>query len=81
MQVCMYVQYFQHNVNPSYCYHYVAGYNHLKIKSSAMDDSTSSLQTSLLEERSTDVKLKPMTVASRIVHTTDNIETLRSEEM
>lgn len=45
-----------------------------------MDDS--SLQTSLLEEerRASDVKLKPMTAASKIVRG-DKIETLHAEEL
>ena len=54
------------------------GYSHLRIKGGASDDGT--LQTSLLEEESADVKLKPMTAASRIVKG-DKIETLRAEEM
>lgn len=45
-----------------------------------MDEST--LQTSLLEEEkgAADVKLKPMTTASKIVKS-DKIETLRAEEL
>ena len=45
-----------------------------------MDEST--LQTSLLEEEkcATDVKLKPMIAASKVV-TSDKIETVRAEEL
>ena len=55
------------------------GYSHLRINAGAMDEST--LQTSLLEEeKGADVKLKPMTAASKIVRS-DKIETLRAEEL
>ena len=59
---------------------HVTGYSHLRINAGAVDEST--LQTSLLEEEkgAADVKLKPMTTASKIVKS-DKIETLRAEEL
>ena len=59
---------------------YMSGYSHLRISAGAMDERT--LQTSLLEEEkgATDVKLKPMTAASKIIKS-DKIETLCPEEL